>query len=461
MSNKGSIFRRRSDTGFTKKAKLVLVFLLALSIASSTLLAGCSMNSTSGSESSADNTVVIEQGTSMADEAIANEIWDSFAINTSYAILGGGSADLSGLSSDDQIGAASSEIHNSCFSPASLYFALALAAAGAEGEAESQLIELLGVEQGSSLIEFCSSWIETLEDTYEGYDLEIANSIWANDGFVFSPEYLLKAQDELEASAFNIPFGTAEADEAISQWISEETEGLLNPRIQTSSDDIAKLINTIYFKDSWLETFDPEENTVDAFSSSVGSIQVEYLNKVIDSGSYAEGSNFKASQLAFQGGATMTFYLPDEGVSVFDLLQDRASIMQLFNVGFDFARVNWSLPKFTIDSSFPDLVASLQKLGVSAPFDPSNPGMFGNMLQNEAGQQDMDFYINDVMQETHLALDENGVEAAAYTSIGLRATSLAPDDEPIDFTLNRPFIYTVESPDGVTLFMGVVENPAE
>ena len=58
-----------------------------------------------------------------------------------------------------------------------------------------------------------------------------------------------------------------------------------------------------------------------------------------------------------------------------------------------------------------------------------------------------------------LALDENGVEAAAYTAIGIEKMSLMPDAEPVEFKLDRPFFYYVTSPDGAVLFVGVLYNP--
>ena len=78
--------------------------------------------------------------------------------------------------------------------------------------------------------------------------------------------------------------------------------------------------------------------------------------------------------------------------------------------------------------------------------------MFSKMIGSENG----DFYISDAIQETHIGLDEDGVEAAAYTALGVKAAGMLPEDEPISFVLDRPFVYTIQSPDGVVLFIGTV-----
>lgn len=69
------------------------------------------------------------------------------------------------------------------------------------------------------------------------------------------------------------------------------------------------------------------------------------------------------------------------------------------------------------------------------------------------------FCVSSVLQDTHLALDEAGVEAAAYTAIGIEKMALMPDAEPVEFKLDRPFFYTLVSPDGNILFAGVLYNP--
>ncbi|MBQ1887296.1 MAG: serpin family protein, partial [Firmicutes bacterium] len=53
--------------------------------------------------------------------------------------------------------------------------------------------------------------------------------------------------------------------------------------------------------------------------------------------------------------------------------------------------------------------------------------------------------------------DEDGVEAAAYTVIMVKATSAMPE-EPIEFTVDRPFIFEIISSEGLPLFTGVVNH---
>jgi serpin B len=68
-------------------------------------------------------------------------------------------------------------------------------------------------------------------------------------------------------------------------------------------------------------------------------------------------------------------------------------------------------------------------------------------------------YITDVIQETHIGIDEDGVEATAYTQVNFFGAM--PPNGRADMILDRPFIYGIITHDDTILFIGVCENPAE
>lgn len=431
-------------------------------LAASVALSGCAspVASSVSSSASAGNRAE-EIGRDIADLEIDVNTWNAFTANSTAAVFG----DPEGMGAD-------AALNNACFSPASLYFALALVAEGTDGQAQQQLLELMGASDAEDLASFCSAWMSKLEDPYgedvfagedaddaldgEGADdadqVKIANSIWANEGYAFTPEYLNVVESKLDASAFNVAFGTDAANAQITKWISDETEGLLSPEFNTSSDDVAKLINTVYFKSAWADQFDSAATTDEPFHAYSGDTTAQMMHKSFDMAGYAQGGNFTASQLGFSNGYTMSFFLPNDGVAASDLLIETDTIQQLLGTQFESRPVDISLPKFTIDTSFDNLIEALRSLGVQDIFDASNASMFSKMIGSENG----DFYISDAIQETHIGLDEDGVEAATYTALGVKAAGMLPEDEPISFVLDRPFVYTIQSPDGVVLFIGTV-----
>ena len=61
--------------------------------------------------------------------------------------------------------------------------------------------------------------------------------------------------------------------------------------------------------------------------------------------------------------------------------------------------------------------------------------------------------------DTHIAVNEDGIEAASYSFAGILAKEGVPDEvAEVDMNLNRPFLYLITAQDGSPLFMGVVRT---
>ena len=58
-----------------------------------------------------------------------------------------------------------------------------------------------------------------------------------------------------------------------------------------------------------------------------------------------------------------------------------------------------------------------------------------------------------------VAGDEDGVEAAAFTVLEPGDTAPMPPELEIHFTLDRPFLFSVVTGDGLPLFAGIVNTP--
>ena len=109
------------------------------------------------------------------------------------------------------------------------------------------------------------------------------------------------------------------------------------------------------------------------------------------------------------------------------------------------------MPKFDVASQL-DLSEGLKALGVTDVFDPV-AGDFTPMT-------DMDgIFVSQAVHGARVAIDEEGVTAAAYMVIANAGAGMPPEEE-IDFTLDRPFIYAITTGDSLPLFTGVVNDPA-
>lgn len=59
-----------------------------------------------------------------------------------------------------------------------------------------------------------------------------------------------------------------------------------------------------------------------------------------------------------------------------------------------------------------------------------------------SGMSDDDLQVGAVVHQANISVDEAGTEAAAATAVVVGETS-APADEPIDFTVDRPFLFAI------------------
>ncbi|MEG1826529.1 MAG: serpin family protein [Gordonibacter sp.] len=341
---------------------------------------------------------------------------------------------------------------NSTYSPVSLYYAFALATQGAAGQTATEMNALLGATDPAAVAQNSGNLFRVMaSDPYS--TTALANSIWMSDNDPFKQSFVDTATQQFYATPFAVKFGTPETDEAIASWIKDNTRGTIDPQVETTSDQLMSIINTVYFKDGWVIPFDVENTKDDTFHAADGDKTVSFMmQKFDDPREYVQTDRYTRASLGFAGGATMSFVLPAEGVTAGSILSDAALLEESLTApATDLARITFTLPKATFDTSF-DLIPPLKSLGLETPF--SDQADFSNLTEQPA-------FISLIKQESHIAWDENGAEASAYTNIGISKMSLMPEDVPaVDFKLDRPFLFAITSAQGAPLFIGVCGNPA-
>ncbi len=234
-----------------------------------------------------------------------------------------------------------------------------------------------------------------------------------------------------------------------------EYGGTIDPQVKTESDLLLSIINAVYFKGGWMDTFDAANTAPAVFHAASGDVETQFMTQRIDSlQGFRQTDDFLRARLAFTGGTMMTFVLPAEGVSVDDLLADEQRLAQAFAVDAnedEYGFITYVVPKVAFDTEL-DLIPALERLGMKTPF--SDKADFSNLTATPA-------FISMVKQESHISWDEEGAEASAYTDMGISATSaMIPEGEEVELRLDRPFLFQITSSQGIPLFMGVCGNPA-
>jgi serpin B len=340
-----------------------------------------------------------------------------------------------------------------------VYLALAMTAEGASGETQQKMLKLLGCKTIEELRGICGAMLETLSIDKDGSSLALANSIWMTNSLggvdvTFGGDYMETLADVFRAEANTVDFTQQSTKKQIGDWITEHTRGKIKiseDALDFDEETLAVLINTIYLKDAWADDFYEGATESGTFYGLTGELIVDYMNRLDRASSIVQGEGYLRYSLPLMRVGRMTFILPDEGVSLSDLLASPESLHALLTGGESIrADVSVKLPKFKFQDRF-DLAEPLKELGIAIAFSDG---------ADLSGMSNVPAKISNVIQESYIGVDENGVEAAAYTMISMRATSFNPVElEKLEFHLTRPFFYAIESFDGTVLFIGTVTNP--
>jgi serpin B len=213
---------------------------------------------------------------------------------------------------------------------------------------------------------------------------------------------------------------------------------------------LLQMYTTLYFKARWQDVFHPERTEAGLFhvyDADGASVACDFMHRS-SRGGYRRGDGYTASVLPFAaGGGCMAFCLPDSDTNVDELLRRDTLVSELREMTDYGAMVHWTVPKFDVRSTI-GLNDVLQELGVTDAF--GEQADFTPLTDHPA-------FLDRVRQSARVKIDEEGVEAAAFTEMAVCGMSL-PHEE-IHMTLDRPFIFAIYSDDGLPLFVGTVFNP--
>lgn len=345
------------------------------------------------------------------------------------------------------------EGENTVYSPVSLYMALGMVTELTEGQTKRQVTNLLGVSDSEALRQWTQSLWRQLYCDEKDSALWLGTAAFLNEAMTFHKEPLEVLAEDYYASSYGLPMGTSGADKAIAAWLDRQTNDLLTDdtgAIRTEKRDLLRLYNTIYYKAAWQAEFFGGATAEDIFTAADGTEQrADFMHIAIEGSPVRKGEGYRCASLYLKDGGEMTFYLPDEGVTVEELWQQENFLGEELAVPTHVVRVNWSVPKFDLRNSL-ELNEVLQALGVIDAFDGSRAD-FSPLTEQPA-------YVESVNQAARVKIDEEGVEAAAYTEVDTNAGDAPPQEMPEEeMNLNRPFLFVIWK-DGAPLFVGAVQT---
>ena len=358
------------------------------------------------------------------------------------------------------------ESGNLFYSPYSISLALAMTYAGARDETERQMSNALHFTLSQDKLhpafnaldlQLASRGEGSRGQDGKGFQLNIANAIWGQQGYDFLQNFLDKLAENYGAGMKIANFIEAPENSraTINDWVAHQTEDKIKDLIPPDAINILTrlvLTNAIYFNAAWLYPFDEKATAEGDFHLLTGNIKVPMMRQTEPQPfGYAKGTGYQAVELPYDGSEmSMIILLPDKGT--FDPFENALNAELVSQISKDLRpeHVALTMPSFEFEAQFA-LGATLKKMGMSDAFDPQ--------LADFSGMDGTkDLYIFDAFHKAFVLVDEKGTEAAAATAVVIGIESAPPP--PIVVAVDRPFIFLIRDiATSTTLFVGRVMDP--
>lgn len=433
-----------------KKKMVSMVLAVLMGVA---LLAGCNTpgaENTSSDREDGSRTQEASEEIDLGDSVISQEELQDGYLDFSMELLG------------QTVNMADDPGENVLISPASILFALDMAAMGAEGETYDQIAALIcpGASK-EDLNEMAEDYMELLTESDE---MKIANSFWANEATLtlrdveIKEVYLDLLEDSYDAETRILDFDGAALEE-INEWVDDKTDGMIDEIIREFPDDaFIYLINAMAFEGKWAEDYEEYQINEDGiFHNRDG---LEETAKMLSSTEFCYMESDAATGfLKYYEGEQFAFLaiLPkDEEILLEDFLANfNGDAYRTFYESMSQEDVITLTPAFTFAYDN-ELSVLLRSLGMTDAFS-EDLADFASIAEADGFR----FWISRILHKTFIELDESGTRAAAVTAIEMKneACAIVDYEEPKQVILDRPFVFAiVDTETGQPVFMGTVNS---
>lgn len=347
---------------------------------------------------------------------------------------------------------------NRMYSPLSLYMSLAMLAELTDGESRKQVLDLLCVPDLETLrVQAQAVWNANYVNDGANTNI-LATSLWLSKDVDFVQKTMDQLAETYYTSSYQVEMGSEGTNQALREWIIEQTGGLLQEQAQKLEfdvDTVLALASTVHYRAKWRSAFAPERTQGMLFYGIKRVVSYKFIKQksVLQ---FYQGESFSAVFLPMEGGGGMWLLLPEEGSLPEELLNSGEVVQFLLNQEIwensTYPMVDLIIPEINITSDL-DLRRELQALGVTDVFDVQVSN-FTPMTEQKDGT-----YIGEINHVIQVAVDEEGFNAADYAVMDMEGTKVTEPEKTIKFNMNRPFLYAITGEDGLPLFIGTYYEP--
>ena len=349
-------------------------------------------------------------------------------------------------------------------SPASVRVALAMAYAGAKGQTQQQMAQVLNLDDGPDVHAAMGQLLQKYQPRPPSrYELTVANALWVKQGVPVRPGFVEIVRQRYGGAVESADFTQAsQAAGQINAWAAQATrdkiQNLISPTMLSDQTRLV-LTNAVYFKGTWMSRFDPAQTRAEPFRLIANQTVPTSMMQQTGTYAYAQDGVLQVLSMPYQGkDLSMVILLPalrgQPTGNELKELERRLSPDQIdaWVRSLSSEHVQVVVPKFTLSTQY-QLVPMLSAMGMPRAFDAQQADFSG------MADDPQRLFISHVVHKAYVDVNEEGTEASAATGVIVGVKSAVPT-QPRVFRADHPFIFIIRhEPTGTVLFMGRVMNP--
>ena len=347
---------------------------------------------------------------------------------------------------------------NIFFSPYSISTAMAMTYEGARGQTAKEIQSVFHFPEESIRRPGFARLYNEINKKDKEYQLSTANALWAQEDYKFLDEYFSTIKRYYDGDVTNLDFKreTEKSRIIINNWVGDQTKNKIKdliPRGSITYDTRLVLTNAIYFKGDWVLQFDKKKTREADFKvSPEKTVKVQMMSLTGDKAkfNYAETEQLQILEMPYEGDElSMLVILPRENLESIEDSINKEKLDELKGMLHE-REVNVYMPKFKFETKY-FMKEDLKEMGMPTAFsmDADLSGMTGNM----------DLFIDKVIHQAFVEVNEEGTEAAAATAV---IGTLNGIEKSNIFRADHPFMFIIQQKaTGNILFMGRVVDPGK
>jgi serine protease inhibitor len=370
---------------------------------------------------------------------------------------------------------------NIAVSPISVYMALALSTQCAANNTQQELLSALNCDS-QQIANYASLLYNDINVEYttslndlgtkkltEGCTLK--NSVWLDKNNNFNNDCLDNLANNFYCNSFSADFSfdNENANKAVSAYVRDATNKLIDKNFELNKKTIFALINTLYLKDLWNvnDGLNKTKETYNFANQDNTTTKVNLLNGGYKEGRVQQLDNAKTFFTTTLHDYKLKFIVPDSGYTIADVftqenIQRVNSITDYGSIDEEANTMYWTrclFPEFeaNYDNDIRDILTA--NFGISEFFDKEKSDLRGIIEEPNGSRPEA--YCSKIQHVTKFKVDKNGIEGAAVTVVAANgAESAGPSYKMVyeTLTVDKAFGFILTDKNDVTLFSGVINK---